>query len=255
MTKSTHCGNASASGLDAALLAQRGFTANPYVLEAHKGFISTFYPDHFETDRLLAFGKPFRVVDPGLAIKLFPSQYATHFAITAGLDLHQTIKAGKDIRRVRMVSPMMKYVDRPAPTSGLDGKFSLQYTLCAALLDGAVKIASFSDEHRFRADMVELLEKIELVQDESIPGDLHGMRVEVQVDLDDGTSHSTICRAPRGSWGVKMEPCEHQAKLNDCLSGILSKDNGEQLLERLDRLDALDPDAVQSLVALLAWGS
>ena len=39
------------------------------------------------------------------------------------------------------------------------------------------------------------------------------------------------------------------------LSGILSKDNGEQLLERLDRLDALDPDAVQSLVALLAWES
>ena len=32
MTKSTHCGNAAASGLDAALLVQRGFTANPDVL-------------------------------------------------------------------------------------------------------------------------------------------------------------------------------------------------------------------------------
>ena len=40
MTKSTHCGNAGASGLDAALLARRGFTANKDVFEAHKGIIA-----------------------------------------------------------------------------------------------------------------------------------------------------------------------------------------------------------------------
>ena len=251
MTKSTHCGNAAASGLDAALLAQRGFTANPDVLEAHKGFIRTFYPDRFDFDRLLAYGKPYRVVDPGLAIKLFPSQYGTHYGITAGLDVHRALGGRKDIRRVRMVSPVMKYVDRPQPATGLDGKFSLQYTTAAALLDGAVKIDSFTDERRWRADMVEMLGKIELVQDESIPGDFHSMHVEVHIELDDGTRHTAICRAPRGSWGVQMEAGEHQAKLRDCLKYALPEKDSETLLELHNRLDELDAQATESLLTYL----
>src|SRR6185295_4826821 len=102
MTKCTHCGNAAASGLEAALLAQRGFTANPDVLEAHKGVIATFYADRFDEARLLAYGKPWRVVDPGLAIKLFPSQFATHYAINAGLDIHAQAGAAARIRHARI---------------------------------------------------------------------------------------------------------------------------------------------------------
>lgn len=252
MTKSTHCGNAAASGLDAALLAQRGFTANPHVLEAPKGLIRTFYPDRFDVDRLLAYGKPYRVVDPGLAIKLFPSQYGTHFGISAGLDLHRALGGRKDIRRTRMVSPVMKYVDRPQPATGLDGKFSLQYTTAAALLDGAVKIDSFTDERRFRADMVAMLKKIELDQDESIPGDFHSMRVEVHVELEDGTTHTAVCRGPRGSWGVPMQEEDHQAKLRDCLDHALTRNEGVALLEELNRLEALDAQSVQSLVSLMS---
>jgi 2-methylcitrate dehydratase PrpD len=251
MTKATHCGNAAASGLDAALLAQRGFTANPDVLEAHKGLIHSFYPDRFEESRLLAYGNPFRVVDPGLAIKLFPSQYGTHYGITAGLDLNKAI-GGQNIRRVRMASPVMKYVDRPQPATGLDGKFSLQYTLAAALLDGKVEIASFSDERRFRPDMVDLLDKIELRQDESIPGDFHSMYVIVEVELQTGETHSAICRAPRGSWGVHMTPGEHAAKLTDCIAHSgLEAANGEKLLALLDVLDTLDASSVASLLALM----
>jgi aconitate decarboxylase len=252
MTKATHCGNAAASGLDAALLAQRGFTANPDVLETHKGLIRTFYPDRFDEERLLAYGKPFRVVDPGLAIKLFPSQYGTHYGITAGLDLHKAIAGAGGIQCVRMISPVMKYVDRPQPATGLDGKFSLQYTLAAALLDGEVKIDSFSDERRFRADMVDLLGKIQLRQEESIPGDFHSMHVTVEVELQSGATHSATCRAPRGSWGVHMAPGEHEAKLTDCLAHAgLEGAASEKLLALLDTLDTLDAAGVESLLALM----
>ena len=38
---------------------------------------------------MLNFGRaPFRVVEPGYAIKMFPSQFGTHFGITAALELH-----------------------------------------------------------------------------------------------------------------------------------------------------------------------
>jgi aconitate decarboxylase len=252
MTKATHCGNAAASGLDAALLANRGFTANPDVLEAHKGFVKTFYPEHFDEQRLLAWGKPYRVVDPGLAIKLFPSQYGTHYGITAGIELHRKLGGRKDIRRVRMVSPVMKYVNRQNPATGLDGKFSLQYTTSAALLDGTVKIATFTDERRFRADMVDLLNKFELRQDESIKGDFHSMYVEVEVELEDGTKHGTVCRGPRGSWNSPMEDSDHEEKLRDCLNYGLPGPAGEKLLEQLARLDTLDAQAVKSVITLMA---
>ncbi len=78
MTKATHCGHAASSGLDAALLAGSGFTASTEIFEAPRGFAETFFPDGFDAERLLAFGRPYRVVDPGLAIKTFPSQFATH---------------------------------------------------------------------------------------------------------------------------------------------------------------------------------
>jgi 2-methylcitrate dehydratase PrpD len=252
MTKATHCGNAAASGLDAALLARRGFTANPDVLEAHKGFVSTFYPDHFDAERLLAFGKPWRVIDPGLAIKLFPSQYGTHYGITAALELHGALGGRTDIRRVRMISPIMKYVNRPQPATGLDGKFSLQYTAATALLDGAVRIASFTDERRFRRDMVELLGKIELVQDEAIPGDFQAMHVDVEVELEDGTRHTAVCRAPRGSWGAPMKDEEHQAKLRDCFEHAMPGRDTTTLLENMNRLEALDADGVRAMIALMA---
>lgn len=252
MTKATHCGHAAASGLDAALLAKGGFTANPDVLEAPKGFIRTYYPDRFDDQRLLDYGKPWRVVDPGLAIKLFPSQYGTHYGITAGLELHRSLGARGIIRRVRMVSPVMKYVDRPQPATGLDGKFSLQYTTAAALLDGAVKIDTFTDARRFRSDMVDLLQKFELRQDASIPGDFHSMYVEVEVELADGARHKAVCRGPRGSWGAPMDERDHQAKLDDCLQHGLPGKDGAALLGQLDRLDELDADNLQSVVKLMS---
>jgi aconitate decarboxylase len=105
MTKSTHCGQAAASGLDAALLARRGFTANMDIFEAGKGIIETYFPTGFDGERLLAWGKPWRAVDPGHAIKLFPSQYATHFAITAGLEIHEKVGDPRRIRQVTITSP------------------------------------------------------------------------------------------------------------------------------------------------------
>ena len=86
MVKCTHCGNAAASGVDAALLAQRGFTANPAIFEARAGYVATFFDAGFDYAALLAFGRPFRCVDPGMAIKFYPSKYPTHYAIGAALN-------------------------------------------------------------------------------------------------------------------------------------------------------------------------
>lgn len=251
MAKATHCGWAAAAGLDAALLARRGFSGNMEIIEAPNGYAEAFFGDEFDFQSLLAFGHPFRLVDPGFAIKMFPSQYATHFGITAALDLRHAIADPQLIRSVRITTPVMPYVNRPSPRTGLEGKFSFQYTVAAALLDGAVNVSTFANERRLRADMVALLPAITLVQSEKIPGELEKMWVEVAVELQEGQRRTARCDGPRGFWGLPpLTREEHLVKIRDCLDLRLEKDQRERCIQLLEDLDNLEPDDVRELIAI-----
>ena len=78
------------------MLASRGFDANPEPFEAFNGYGKMMFGDTFEPRDLLNFGAPWRIVSPGYAVKMFPSQFGTHFAITAGLQLRPQIPARFD---------------------------------------------------------------------------------------------------------------------------------------------------------------
>ena len=119
-------------------------------------------------------GRPFRIVDPGYAIKIFPAKFSTHYAITAALMARPQIPSPDAIRNVRITAADVPSSDRPHPRSGLDGKFSLQYTAAVALLDGHVGLSSFTDERLARADMQALLGKIEVNIVARHPQHLHG---------------------------------------------------------------------------------
>jgi len=251
MVKCTHCGNAAASGVDAALLAQRGFTANPAIFEARAGYVATFFDAGFDYAALLAFGRPFRCVDPGMAIKFYPSKYPTHYAIGAALELRRAIPDISRVTALRIVTPEIDDADRPQPRSGLDGKFSFQYTAAIALLDGAVGIASFTDERRFRADVTALLGKISLMRDATIPRDTRTMRVEIEADLSDGARERAVCTKPPGSWGAPVDPALHAQKMRDCLRARLAPEQLAPVLAALDRLEQLNAREVGALIARL----
>jgi aconitate decarboxylase len=251
MTKATHCGWAAAAGLDAALLARRGFTGNSEIFEAPNGYVEAFFGNNFDFQALLAFGCPYRLVDPGFAIKLFPSQYATHFGITAALELHGAIANPQAVKSVQITTPVMPYVDRPLPRTGLEGKFSFQYTVTAALLDGAVNVRTFSDERRFRPDMVALLPLISLVESDTIPGELEKMWVEVTIELRDGQRQSVRCDGPKGFWGLPpLKREEHLVKIHDCLGMRLKSEQIERCIQLVEDLDKLESDGVRELIAI-----
>jgi aconitate decarboxylase len=251
MVKCTHCGNAAASGVDAALLAQRGFTANPAIFEARAGYVATFFDAGFDYAALLAFGRPFRCVDPGMAIKFYPSKYPTHYAIGAALELRRAIPDASRVTALRIVTPEIDDADRPQPRSGLEGKFSFQYTAAIALLDGAVGIASFTDERRFRPDVTALLEKISLTRDATIPRDTRTMRVEIEADVSGGARERAVCTKPPGSWGAPVDPALHAQKLRDCLRVRLAPEQLALVLAALDRLEHLNAREVGALIARL----
>ena len=164
-----------------------------------------------------------RALDPGPAWKLFPSQFATHFAITAALAAREALggNLADRIARVELRTPAMPYIDRPYPSTGLDGKFSWQYTAAVALLDGKVEPASFKDARRFGDDVVALLNRTVLVNDSTISGRFDQMYVEITVELDDGAITKQRCDAPLGSWSRPVPNERVRAKARMLMADVI----------------------------------
>jgi 2-methylcitrate dehydratase PrpD len=251
MTKCTHCGNAAAAGLDAALLAARGLNANPDVIEAPNGLADGFFDKDWDRQALTVKNAPLRILDPGYAIKLFPSQYATHFVIRAALDARMRIPAAETISSVEIIGPLMPYVDRPRPSGGLDGKFSFQYAAASALLDRTVGIETFTDERCARSDMSAMLSKVSFVQSPEIPATLDRMWVEIKIRLADGSLVTGKCIRPHGAWGAPISGQEHLVKVRDCMRRVLSEDDTENAIASLRELDGLNRDSIRALMRTL----
>jgi aconitate decarboxylase len=225
MTKSSHSGHAARMGVECAILAGMGWTASPDLFGAG-GFFDAFAGGVAEPDALTdGFGRPFRMVDPGVGFKKYPCNYFTHRPIDAALALRSEhrLQPGQ-IAAVEVRFPAFEYVNRPAPTTGLDGKFSVQYTTAIALLDGYVTVGSFSNERRFAADVADLLPRVTLVVDPSIPNDFARMHVEVQITLRDGQVVEKRLQELSGFVGHPLSRDDRLRKYFACAEGIIPLD-------------------------------
>lgn len=254
MTKANHCGNAARLGLEAALLAQNSFTSNQNVIEAHGGYAEAIYNGEFDFEVLTeTLGQPFSMLEPGMAFKLFPCQYGTHFGINAALELRKNVDFKLDeIKQVQIISPLMRYVDRPKPCNGLDGKFSFQYTVAAALLDGNIDIDTFTDSRRFKSDMVNMLEKISLVQRKDISKSFYDMYVTVRIYLRNGKVIEHICYKPKGAWGQQVSFDELSIKAKMCLNRGLHINKVEECIDLINSFELLNSDEIRYLITLLS---
>lgn len=257
MTKATHCAYAAASGLEAALLTRRSFTGCRTLFDpARQSYAEAFFPRGFAAETLLDFGQPFRIEDPGYAIKIFPAKFSTHYGITAALMARPQIPSPDAIRAMLITAADVPSSDRPHPRSGLDGKFSLQYTAAAALLDGHVGFATFTDERLAREDMQELLGKIEVRLSRDIPSIYTaGRYLDLELTLADGQIVRTRCERPRGSWGAPpITHEEHLAKARDCLATHLEPDAVATCIAGCGEIDSLDAHGVSALLRLASEG-
>lgn len=252
MTKALHCGGAAAAGLEAAIMAARGFTADADALSGARGFGRAFFGDAFAPEWLTKPMEKLHIVEPGPAFKFYPSQYGTHFVITAALDARQKLPPKASIKRVRIISPPMPYVHRSAPATGLAGKFSFQYTAAVALLDGAVTVRSFTDERRFAPDLCDLLDRVDIQVDPNRKGRFDQMTLDVEVETDDGQVIRGTCDGPPGIWGRPAEPGRLTDKAEDCLNAVLPSEQSETIIKMVTRFDELGLEDVLSLLGILS---
>lgn len=257
MTKATHCAYAASLGLESALLTRRGFTGCPTLFDPDpQSYGEAFFPRGFFAEGLVDFGQPFRIQDPGYAIKIFPAKFSTHYAITAALMARPRLSSADAIRKVTITAADVPSSDRPHPRSGLDGKFSLQYTAAAALLDGHVGLSSFTDERLARADMQGLLGKFEVKLSRNIPSIYTaGRYLDIEIELENGEIIRERCERPRGAWGappISVE--EHQQKARDCFATYMQPGAVAECLRLCEGIDSLNPQGVRDLLHLASTG-
>lgn len=237
MVKATHPGNAARMGTEAAMLAQMGYTSNAEVLEAPTGYAAALFHGHLDWDVLTrGLGESYRLVDPGFDIKRFPAQVYMQTPIEAVLHLRQRYNLKSDMVKQLTIHRQGRGHAGPAPQSGLDGKFSVEYCAAIALLDGRVVIDSFTDQRRFAPDMEETLRKIRVEPVEQEPG-----VVTVTAQLQDGSMVSEQCHGFKGSAANPMTREERLDKVRDCVGHVLSPPDAERVIALLENLENL-PD-------------
>jgi 2-methylcitrate dehydratase PrpD len=242
MTKSTHPGNAGRMGVEAVLLAADGFTANDSIFEAVRGYVETLFGDEFEWDHLLGgLGEQWNLQQHGFNIKRYPAQIHMQWATESVVLLRE--KHGIRAEAVEWleleVSSRRPGLSRPAPATGLDGKFSYEYCAAVALTQDSVGIDSFSDAVRFSAPVEAALKKIRLKPNPDISTSSMEIWVQARAGLKDGRIVTERCDAYRGSARNPIGRDAHLVKVRDCMRRALREPDMERLIGLVDRLEEL----------------
>ncbi|MBI4199208.1 MAG: MmgE/PrpD family protein [Chloroflexi bacterium] len=162
--KSLHAGMACRNGVLAASLARQGWKATDAFIESKVGWAHAYLgEDKYHPEQMVrGLGKTWHS-EHTIVIKKYPCCGASHSAVDSLLSLMAEHGLRyEDVKEVHVsLLPALSYVLLyPKPEYGFQGKFSIQYSLAAALLDGGLGIESFEDGAALRPEVQEALDKI-----------------------------------------------------------------------------------------------
>lgn len=258
MGKPLGAGYSARAGLEAALLAQAGATGAAQVIERPQGFADAFLgPGNDLAKALARLGAPHHLEEVGVAIKRYPSCYATHWGVDALLLL-----AGEhglrpdDIAAVTLAHPESgAFCDNPRPTTVEEARFSHEYNLAAAVLDGLPGPRSYTVERMARADIQAMTGR---VRTESHPASLAppaAWEYRVTVTTRSGDSFSKAVPRPLGHPRDPMSAADIETKFYACTDRALGDDDARRLLSTLRGVDALaDLTAISEILAKISAG-
>jgi 2-methylcitrate dehydratase PrpD len=252
MVKPFHAANAARNGVEAALLAQQGFTADAAIIEAPRGFCDTFFgPGTCDYEKMIThLGAPYFLESPGLGLKLHPCSAPQFLAADAALLLKRKHKINfSDVATMEVSIPPLRYQRHyhPEVKTGLRGKFAINYVIALALLDGKLEIETFTDAKANQPSVQEALSRVKVIMDESIPEP--GPYCPVTVELKNGTRFTHTATIPKGHPENPLTEEEVLDKFRSNGKTIIGEKQSDELIRAVSKLDAMDN--VRSLTGLL----
>ena len=246
MSKHLHAGHAASGGLLAAELAQEGFTGPRQILEGERGFFAATAPD----------ARPQRVVAgldlgmrqyklSGVSFKPYPSCRHTHPAVDAALRVHARLNGDAEAGRIQQVQidsyqAALDLCDNPAPLHPYQAKFSLQYCVGRALLQGRLTLPDFEPERLGETAIQALIgrttTRLETAMDERYPREWPS---RVTVTLTDGRTVAETVDNPKGDPENPLSAAESALKFRGMLVATPFEANADALVALVESL----PDA------------
>jgi 2-methylcitrate dehydratase PrpD len=248
MTKPFHAGNAASGGTLAAYLARKGFTSRDNAIEAPHGYAEVFGCDEkIDWEKAVAgLGEAFVITGSGIGFKPHPSCGGTLGVTDAAIYLRNKYNIDPSlIEEITLgVGPFENGTLLHAPARGLEGKFSMEYCVCRALLDGKILLTDFTDERVNQAEIQRLIARTNCA--ESYPMAVMGVAESglnpqsVKIKTRDGQEYFRETPIIAGMPFGPMTEEQLEEKYRDCASLVLDDANIEKSLSLLKDLKSLD---------------
>ena len=236
MCKPFHAGKAAQNGLLAARLAARGFSSRTDLVECAQGFAATHSPD-FVPEKALAEPRRGHHIFNNL-FKYHAACYMTHAPIECGRQLRKQGVAPADIAAIKLAAHFAidKVCNIPAPTDGLEAKFSLRQTVAMALAGvdtaslGAYSVATATDPA-----LVGLRERVNFDFREDFPE----AGAEIEITMKDGRKASATFDAGIPMADIAAQGRRLAEKFDALAAPIVGAARARELREAIAGLDGL----------------
>ena len=235
MTKPLHVGRAAENGVTAALLATRGFTADPDALDGPWGFYAVQGGGVSAGKISQGFGKTWSIVEPGVSIKPYPCGVLTHPTIDlmAKLVTEHDVKPD-DIETVTVYAGtnILKPIRYPIAVNHLQAKFSLPAALAMIALVRKAGKREFADEFVASAPMQAMQRRISTALDPEIEQmGFDKMRSRVTIRLKDGSTITGWAdERYRGGPENPLSDADLESKARSCCEGVLDENRQSDLI-------------------------
>lgn len=245
MAKPMHAGLAAQHGVMAAGLAACGVSAIAEPLDGTWGFRDLFAgaasPGFNQTS-----AEGLAIERYGLKAKIHPCCASTHCAVDALLHLRREHGfSASGVERIEVLVNRMSYDNLmyANPHTELEARFSMQWCVALALLNGRLELADFDAAALRRAEVRAWLPRIAMTHTE--PGREHPLKDNgrepalVAVLLKDGRRLERYAQNPKGTLQEPLSTAELEAKFADCTQGRIASVRAARLRSLLNSLERL----------------
>ncbi|MGH7796107.1 MAG: MmgE/PrpD family protein [Candidatus Binatia bacterium] len=245
MTKPLHVGRAAENGVTAALLAARGFAADPDALDGPWGFYAVQGGGISAEKVSQGFGKVWTIVDPGVSIKPYPCGVLTHPTIDLMLKLvteHEVKPDDIETVKVYAGTNILKPIRYPVAANHLQAKFSLPAALAMIALGRKAGKREFSDDFVRSAAMQSMQRQIITELDPEIEKmGFDKMRSRIAIRLKDGrTVEGWADQRYRGGPENPLSDADLETKVRSCCEGVLDNNAQSALIDAAWAVTRLD---------------
>ncbi|MGE5596849.1 MAG: MmgE/PrpD family protein [Hyphomicrobiales bacterium] len=244
MTKPLQAAKAAVNGLLAARLAERGFTANPEVLETAQGFAAT-QTATFAPERAVADWPGFAIRD--VLFKYHAACYGTHETIEGVLRLRERNGiAPDDVAGIELTVPAgnLRMCNIREPATGLEGKFSMRFAAALALATGDTTEAAFTDAATREPALVAVRDRVEVRASDG------GAGTTVAVRLRDGRELREHVDLTVPAQDLEQQWERLAAKFRGLVAPVLGTGAAEAAIAAVRELERVDD--IGRVVALVA---